>query len=65
MVDKKFGEKEALKLKKNFNHYLDKTKDIMKYIQFKIEKVFGDLISNYFISPEQITEFNIFLGKII
>ena len=35
MVDEKIDEKEAQKLKKIYNHYLDKRKEIMKNTQYK------------------------------
>ena len=63
MVDKKIDEKEALELKKFFNHYLDKRKDFMKNIQFKVEDIFGEIISKDNFSQEQITKMNIFLPK--
>ena len=65
MVDKKIDEKEALELKKVYNHYLDKWKEIMKNTQFKVEDVFGDVISKDNFSQEQITKLNNFLAKII
>ena len=45
MVDKKIDGKEAQELKKIYNHYLDKRKEKMKNTQFKVEDVFGDVIS--------------------
>ena len=60
MIDKKIDEKEALELKKIYNHYLDKRKDIMKNTQFKVEDVFGDVISKDNFSQEQITKLNNF-----
>ena len=65
MIDKKLDEKEALELKKIFNHYLDKRKEIMNSTKFKVEDIFGDVISKDSISPEQITKLNNFLTKII
>ena len=59
MGDKK-NEKEALELKKIFNPYLDKRKELMKNTRFKVEDIFGDLISKVSISPEQITKLIIF-----
>ena len=32
-------------MKKIYNHFLDERKDIMKNTQFKVEDVFGDVIS--------------------
>ena len=65
MVDKKIDEKEAQELKKNYNHYLDRRKEIMKKTQFKVEDVFGDLISKDNFSQEQITKLSNFLAKIM
>ena len=65
MVDKKFDEKEAQELKKIYNHYLDKRKEIMKNTQFKVEDVFGDVISKDNFSQEQITKLNNFLAKMM
>ena len=65
MIDKKIDEKEALELKKIYNHYLDKRKEIMDSTKFKVEDFFGDVISKDSISPEQITELNNFLAKIM
>ena len=63
MIDKKIDEKEAQEMKKIYNHYLDKRKDIMMNTQFKVEDVFGDVISKDNFSQEQITELNNFLAK--
>ena len=65
MVDKKIDEKEAQELKKIYNHYLDKRKEIMKNTSFKVEDVFGDVISKDNFSQEQITKPNNFLAKIM
>ena len=62
---KKIDEKEAQELKKIYNHYLDKRKDIMKNTQFKVEVTFGNVISKDNFSQEQITKLNIFLAKIM
>ena len=51
MVDKKIDEKEALELKKFYNHYLDKRKKIMNSTKFKVEDKIGDVISKDSISP--------------
>ena len=60
MIDKKIDEKEANQLKQVYNHYVDKNSEILKNTQFKVEDVFGDVISKDSISPEQITKLNIF-----
>ena len=65
MIDKKIDEKEALELKKIYNHYIDKRKEIMNSTSFKVEDIFGDVISKDSISPEQITKLNNFLAKIM
>ena len=65
MIDKKIDEKEANQLKQIYNHYIDKKSEIMKNTQFKVEDIFGDVISKHSISPEQITKLNSFLAKIM
>ena len=63
MTYKKIDEKEALELKKLYNHYIDKRKEIMDSTKFKVEDIFGDVISKDSISPEQITKLNNFFSK--
>ena len=65
MVDKKIDIKESEELKKIYNHYLDKRKEIMKNTQWKVEDIFGDVISKDKFSLEQITKPNNFLAKIM
>ena len=65
MIDKKIDEKAANQFKQIYNHYIDKKSEIMKNIQFKVEDVFGDVISKDSISLEQITKLNNFLAKIM
>ena len=65
MIGKWLDEKEALEYKKIFNHYLDKRNDIMKNAQFKVEDVFGDIVSKDSFPPEQTTKPNKFLAKIM
>ena len=65
MIDKKIDEKEAMQLKQIYNHYVDKKSEIMKNTQFKVENIFGDVISKDSISPEQITKLNNFLAKMM
>ena len=65
MVDKKIDEKEAQELKKIYNHYIDKRSEIMKNTSFKVEDVFGDVISKDNFSQEQLTKLNNFLAKIM
>ena len=45
MLDKKIDEKETQEVMKMYNLYLDKRKEIIKNTQFKVEEVFGDIIS--------------------
>ena len=45
MVDKKIDEKEAQELKKIYNHYVDKRTEIMNSTKFRVEDIFGDVIS--------------------
>ena len=65
MVDKKIDEKEADELKKIYNHYIDKRSEILKNTSFKVEDIFGDVISKDNFSQEQITKLNNFLAKIM
>ena len=65
MIDKKIDEKEAQELKKIYNHYIDKRSEIMKNTSFRVEDVFGDVISKDNFSQEQITKLNNFLAKIM
>ena len=65
MTDKKIDEKEAQELKKISNHFFDKRKEIMKNTIFKVEDVFGDVISKDKFCQEQITKLNSFLAKIM
>ena len=63
MLDKKTDEREAQELKKIYIHYIDKRSEIMKNTSFKVEDVFGDIISKDNFSQEQITKLNNFLAK--
>ena len=65
MIDKKIDQKEAEQLKQIYNHYVDKKSEIMKNTSFRVEDIFGDVISKDSISPEQITKLNNFLAKIM
>ena len=65
MIDKKNDQKEAEQLKQIYNHYIDQRKDIMKNTQFRIEDVFGDVISKDKFYQKQITELNNFSAKIM
>ena len=57
--------KKSIRTEKNYNHYLDKRKAIMNSTKFKVEDIFGDILSKDSISPEQITKLNIFLVEIM
>ena len=63
MVDKEIDQKETEDIKEIYNHYLDKRKDIMKNTQFKVEDVFGDIISKDNFSREQIIKLNNFSSQ--
>ena len=65
MIDRKIDQKEAEQLKQIYNHYVDKRSEIMKNTSFKVEDVFGDVISKDNFSQEQITKLNNFLAKIM
>ena len=65
MIDKRIDEKEALEMKKVYNHYIDKRKEIMNSTKFKVEDLFGGVIIKDSISPEQITKLNSFLARIM
>ena len=65
MVDRKIDEKQASDLEKIYNRQLEKRKEIMKITQFKVEDVFGDILSKDSYSPEQTTKLNDFLAKIL
>ena len=64
MIDRKIDEKEALKMKTVYNHYLDKRKEILNSTKFRVEDVFDDIISEDPHLPEQITKLNTFIAKI-
>ena len=65
MVDKRIDEKEAEELKNIYNHYIDTRNEIMRNTEFKVEDVFGNVISKDIFSQEQITKLNIFSAKIL
>ena len=45
-------------MKKIYNHYIDKRSEIMKNTVFRVEDVFGDVISKDNFRQEQITKLN-------
>ena len=63
MIEKKIEQKEAEELKKICNQKLDKWKEIMKNTSFKVEDVFGDVISKDNFSQEQLSKPNNFWPK--
>ena len=60
MIDKNIHEKEAQDLKKTYDHYLDKRKEVMKNTDFKVEDV--ELGKDNF-SNEQKPELNNFSAE--
>ena len=53
-----------MELKKIYNHYLDKRKEILKNTEFTVEDISGDMKTNDSISPEQIVKLKKFPAKI-
>ena len=64
-IDRKTDEKEPEELKRIYNKYIDKRKEIMKNTSFKVDDVFGDAMSKDKFSQDQITELNKFLARIL
>ena len=58
------NEKEAIELKKIYDHYLDKRSNLGKSNQFSFEDVLGDILIEYSVSREQITHPISFVAKI-
>ena len=52
-----------MKLKKIYDHYLDKRGEIMKNTQFEVWDVFGDVKGKESITPEETTKLKIFQAK--
>ena len=65
MIDKKIDQKEAEHLKQIYNYYVNKRIENMISTEFEVQDLFGDVISKDSISPEQITELNNFIVKIM
>ena len=65
MVHTERDEKEALALKKIYNHYLDGRKEIMKNTQFKVEDLFGDAINKDNFCLDHIIKLNKLLAKMM
>ena len=61
----KFDEQEAEELEMIYNHYIDKRKETLTNTSFKVEDIFGDIISEDSLSPEQIFKLKCFLSKIV
>ena len=64
-TQQKIDKKDAEELKKIYNQYLDKRKEVMKNTHFKVEGVFvfGDVISKDSNPPEQLLKLKNFLAK--
>ena len=58
-------EKEGHQLKQIYNHYIDKKSEIIKNTSFRVEDIFTDVMNKDTISPEQKTNLNNFLAKIV
>ena len=65
LIYEKIDQKEADELKENHNHYLDKSNEIMKSTEFRVEDNFDYVISKDSISPEQKIKLDKFFGKIM
>ena len=65
MIDEKTDENGSLDLKKIYNHYLDKRKEIMKNSHLKVEDRFGDVTNEDSILPKKSTKLNNFVSQII
>ena len=65
MINKKIDEKEAEQSKQIYNHYVDERTEFMKNTSFRVEDVFGDVLSKDNFSQEQITKLNNFLAKMM
>jgi len=65
MVDKKIDENKTIELKKIYNHYLDKRKEVMNSTKFEVEDIFGDVINKDNISQDQIIKLNKILAKMM
>ena len=65
IVDKENDEKEAEQLKQIYSHYVIKRIEILISTKFKVEDIFGDVISKDSISSEQITKLSNFSAKIL
>ena len=57
--------RESSELKKIYNQYINERKEITDITKFKVEDLFGNVVSQDSISPQQITKLNNFLAKIL
>ena len=58
MIDKKIDQKKAEQLKQIYNHYVDKRMENINSTKFKVEGIFGNVISKGSSSTEQLTKLN-------
>ena len=65
LFDNKIDEKKAEELKKIYNNYLDKRKEILNSTSFKVQDVFGDVISKDNFSQEKLTKLKNFSAKMM
>ena len=65
MVDEKIEDKQAQELKKIYNPYHDKRKEIIKKTEFRVEDGFVDIVRKDSISLEQITKPDKFLANVM
>ena len=61
--NRKIDEDEVEELQNAYKHYLDKRSEVMENTIFKVEDIFGGIISKDSISTEQITKPNNFPAK--
>ena len=57
--------KKLIKIKRLYNLYLDRSDEIMKNTQFKVEDQFGVILNKDSISRKQIAKLNNFSAKIM
>ena len=63
MIDKKIDDKQGMDVRKSYNHYLDKRKELLMNTWFRIEGLFVDKITKDSILLEQLTKLNKFWPK--
>ena len=64
-IGKRVDEKEAQEMKNKDCQNWDKRTDIIKHTQFKVEDVFGDILSKGSISKEQTRKLNFFSAEMM